>query len=178
MRMPHLSRRTFTLSVSALLLMPLNHALAQSAQPDAVWGNGPNRFSLATGSPGELGLLESQVASDLVSLAIDIAREVLRRELATDPESLRPVIREALVEVLVRRYPAGQRPWLRISRPLASAGDLKAWVIGAMGAKALQALAQQAGLPHTPWLTGIYGFDGDAARYAGDLAFPRFGGSE
>lgn len=77
-----------------------------------------------------------------------------------------PVIREALVEVLVRRYPAGQRPWLRISRPLASAGDLKAWVIGAMGAKALQALAQQAGLPHTPWLTGIYGFDGDAARYA------------
>lgn len=58
MRMPHLSRRTFTLSVSALLLMPLNHALAQSAQPDAVWGNGPNRFSLATGSPGELGLLE------------------------------------------------------------------------------------------------------------------------
>jgi tungstate transport system substrate-binding protein len=28
-------------------------------QPEAVWGNGPNRFSLATGSPGELGLLEA-----------------------------------------------------------------------------------------------------------------------
>jgi predicted glycoside hydrolase/deacetylase ChbG (UPF0249 family) len=77
-----------------------------------------------------------------------------------------PVIREALVEVLAQRYPAGQRPWLRISRPLASAGDLKAWVIGAMGAKALQTLAQQAGMPCSQWLTGIYGFDGDAARYA------------
>ena len=77
-----------------------------------------------------------------------------------------PVIREALVEVLARRYPAGQRPWLRISRPLASAGDLKAWVIGAMGARALQKLAQQAGIPCSQWLTGIYGFDGDAAQFA------------
>jgi len=77
-----------------------------------------------------------------------------------------PVIREALVEVLARRYPAGQQPWLRISRPLASAGDLKAWVIGAMGARALQKLAQQAGIPCSQWLTGIYGFDGDAAQFA------------
>lgn len=29
-----------------------------AAKPDAVWGTGANRFSLATGSPGELGLLE------------------------------------------------------------------------------------------------------------------------
>jgi predicted glycoside hydrolase/deacetylase ChbG (UPF0249 family) len=77
-----------------------------------------------------------------------------------------PVIREALVDVLAKRYPAGQRPWLRISRPLAPAGDLKAWVIGAMGARALQSLAQQAGIPCSQWLTGIYGFDGDAAQYA------------
>jgi tungstate transport system substrate-binding protein len=34
--------------------------------PDAVWGSGPNTFSLATGSPGELGLLEA--------LATDFAR--------------------------------------------------------------------------------------------------------
>ena len=36
-------------------------AMAQGApapKPSAVWGNGPNHFSLATGSPGELGLLE------------------------------------------------------------------------------------------------------------------------
>ncbi|MET0311697.1 MAG: flagellar assembly protein FliH [Burkholderiaceae bacterium] len=43
-----------------------------------------------------MAALESQVASDLVSLAIDIAREVLRRELATAPEALLPVAREAL----------------------------------------------------------------------------------
>jgi tungstate transport system substrate-binding protein len=35
------------------------NAFAQPAsQPSAVWGNGQNKFSLATGSPGELGLLE------------------------------------------------------------------------------------------------------------------------
>ena len=44
----------------------------------------------------ELGLLESQVASDLVSLAIDIAREVLRRELALDPQAVLPAATEAL----------------------------------------------------------------------------------
>lgn len=45
---------------------------------------------------GELAALQSQVASDLVSLAVDIARQVLRRELATDPASLLPVAAEAL----------------------------------------------------------------------------------
>lgn len=29
-----------------------------TTKPNAVWGSGPNTFSLATGSPGELGLLE------------------------------------------------------------------------------------------------------------------------
>jgi tungstate transport system substrate-binding protein len=32
---------------------------AAARQADAVWGSGPNVFSLATGSPGELGLLEA-----------------------------------------------------------------------------------------------------------------------
>lgn len=76
-----------------------------------------------------------------------------------------PVIREALVDVMAQRYPQGQRPWLRISRPLPSGLDLKSWVIGAMGAQALQHLAQGAGIPHSRWLTGIYGFDGDACAY-------------
>ncbi len=40
--------------------------------------------------------LESQVASDLVSLSIDIARQVLRRELVLDKNSLLPVAQEAL----------------------------------------------------------------------------------
>jgi flagellar assembly protein FliH len=44
----------------------------------------------------EMQLLESQVASDLVSLAVDIARQVIRRELELQPESLLPVATEAL----------------------------------------------------------------------------------
>jgi flagellar assembly protein FliH len=44
----------------------------------------------------ELGLLERQVASDLVALAIDIARETLRRELSVDAAALVPAAAEAL----------------------------------------------------------------------------------
>lgn len=51
---------------------------------------------LADSFRGELGLLESQVASDLVSLAIDIAREVLRRELRLDAQAVLPAATEAL----------------------------------------------------------------------------------
>lgn len=76
-----------------------------------------------------------------------------------------PVIREALVQSLTARYPAGKRPWLRVSRPLAPGLDIKSWVIQGMGAGALQQQAQQAGLPHAHWLTGIYGFSGTAADY-------------
>lgn len=44
-----------------VLALSMGQAHAQgtaTARPDAVWGSGPNTFSLATGSPGELGLLE------------------------------------------------------------------------------------------------------------------------
>jgi flagellar assembly protein FliH len=44
----------------------------------------------------DMAALEAQVASDLVSLAVDIARQVLRRELSHDEEALLPVAREAL----------------------------------------------------------------------------------
>lgn len=46
--------------VAALLFaMGMTNTMGQTAvKPDAVWGTGANRFSLATGSPGELGLLE------------------------------------------------------------------------------------------------------------------------
>ena len=44
----------------------------------------------------EMAALEAQVATDLVSLAIDIAREVLRRELSVGAQALLPAAREAL----------------------------------------------------------------------------------
>lgn len=45
---------------------------------------------------GEMATLESQLASDLVSLAIDIARQVLRDELRLRPDALLPAATEAL----------------------------------------------------------------------------------
>lgn len=51
---------------------------------------------LADGFRAGLAALESDLAADLVTLAVDIARQVLRRELANDPQALLPAAREAL----------------------------------------------------------------------------------
>ena len=51
---------------------------------------------VADGFRAEMADLQSQVASDLVSLAVDIARQVLRRELSLDTAALMPVAQEAL----------------------------------------------------------------------------------
>jgi flagellar assembly protein FliH len=51
---------------------------------------------LLDGFTRDLATLESQLASDVVSLAVDIAREVMRRELSIDEQALLPVAREAL----------------------------------------------------------------------------------
>lgn len=44
---------------AALAAVPAGAQAPAAPRPRAVWGEGPNRFSLATGSPGELGLLEA-----------------------------------------------------------------------------------------------------------------------
>jgi predicted glycoside hydrolase/deacetylase ChbG (UPF0249 family) len=74
-------------------------------------------------------------------------------------------IREALLQVLARRYP-DRRPWLRISRIGAGQDGLKGRVITALGASALARQAAQTHWPCAPELWGVYGFDGGAARYA------------
>jgi chitin disaccharide deacetylase len=75
------------------------------------------------------------------------------------------VFRHALAEVLVRRYGhAAQRPWLRVSK-VAQPG-LKAKVISAMGAHALQRWAQHKTWPTVGPLLGVYGFDGSLDDYA------------
>lgn len=80
-------------------------------------------------------------------------------------------IRDALVDALQRRYgAAARRPWLRLSRAPRGQRDLKARVIAALGANALEKIAVRADLPCAPALTGIYGFDGDEAVYARRLA--------
>ena len=76
-----------------------------------------------------------------------------------------PVIREALVDTLIRRYPAAHRPWLRVSQVPSGAWDIKAKIINAMGAQALLSLAQAQGLAHSQHLTGVYDFSGDVSAY-------------
>jgi predicted glycoside hydrolase/deacetylase ChbG (UPF0249 family) len=73
-----------------------------------------------------------------------------------------PVIREALVQVLLERYgAASKRPYLRISKLPPTQVDVKARIIAAMGAEPLRRMARLNGVPCAPGLTGVYDF-GDA----------------
>lgn len=77
-------------------------------------------------------------------------------------------IRQALVQALTERYgaPGTRPPYLRLSRAPQGGADLKARVIAAMGANALERAATRHGLTGATALLGIYDFSGDAAHYA------------
>ena len=77
-----------------------------------------------------------------------------------------PGIREALVQVLAKRYGnAKTRPYLRISKLPPSQTDVKARIIAAMGAEPLRRLAQQNDVPSAPALTGVYDFSDKPLSY-------------
>lgn len=59
----------------------------------------------------QLGIagLQQQVAPDLLQLACDIARQVVRQELRTNPQALMPVVREALDMLGAESKPATVR---------------------------------------------------------------------
>ena len=76
-----------------------------------------------------------------------------------------PVIREALIETLVKRYPSNRRPWIRVSRLLTSQWELKKQIINAMGANSLLILSQRFGVAHSHALSGSYDFSGDTYCY-------------
>ena len=78
-------------------------------------------------------------------------------------------IREALVEAMVRRYP-GRKPWLRISRVPTSQADAKSRIIAAMGATALQQLADRSGITSSKALSGVYDFSGTQQHYARQMS--------
>ena len=64
-----------------------------------------------------------------------------------------------------RRYPKN-KPWLRVSLAPPGQRDLKAHIIAAWGAQALIRQADQARVPHSALLSGIYDFSGGEADYA------------
>ncbi len=77
-----------------------------------------------------------------------------------------PVIREALVQALAKRYP-GRPPWLRSTRRPhdAVAGGFKPWLIERLGCEALARLARKNGHRQNGHLLGIYDFQGDSDHY-------------
>lgn len=75
------------------------------------------------------------------------------------------VWREALVRLVAQRYRPGQRPWLRVSRPVPADRGFKTWLIGAMGASQLDQLSRAAHIPCSRHLVGISDFQGDAAQW-------------
>lgn len=81
-------------------------------------------------------------------------------------------IRQALVRALQRRYrrPGVRMPYLRISRPLAPLADIKSRVIAAMGANALEKIAEYQCIPRAGALLGVYDFAGDASAYRQQMA--------
>jgi predicted glycoside hydrolase/deacetylase ChbG (UPF0249 family) len=83
-----------------------------------------------------------------------------------------PQVRQALVEVLAQRYPAGSaqpRPWVRVS-DASTAQGWKGRLIAALGSGPLRTMARRQGLAATDRLLGVYGFDGDADQFLARLA--------
>ncbi len=78
-------------------------------------------------------------------------------------------IRQALIEVMARRYGA-RPPWLRISREPAAQRGIKGRVIAALGANALEKEAIQLGIPCARALSGVYDFDATDGVYARHMA--------
>lgn len=81
-------------------------------------------------------------------------------------------IREALAQALRRRYGGrhGSNPYLRISRAPFGAADLKSQIIAAMGASALEKIADKENIPKAAGLLGIYDFSGGELQYASRMA--------
>ena len=75
-----------------------------------------------------------------------------------------PVVRDVLIEELDRRYAAMNRPWLRSTKG-AARWRFKGRVIEAMGANALERLAQSHGFAQNRTLLGVYDFRGGPQRF-------------
>lgn len=78
-----------------------------------------------------------------------------------------PLVRDALLAIVQRRYPPAARPWLRRCTPPPGlrSSRLKAWLIGRLGAGPLAARCAAAGVAQNRALLGVDGFDADEAGY-------------
>ena len=124
----NLFRRWF---VAMPLMVALSAANAQGTsapppKPSAVWGSGTNHFSLATGSPGELGLLEV--------LATDFAKShdaTVTWFKAGSGQAMR-LLQERKVDMVLAHAPAAERKavadgWATGRRLI---GSNEFWILG------------------------------------------------
>lgn len=77
---------------------------------------------LALSAQDALDGMQQRMAGELLELACDLARQVVRRELAADPQALLPVVREALGLLVAEGRPATVRlsreDWAVLEQPL------------------------------------------------------------
>jgi flagellar assembly protein FliH len=82
----------------------------QQRMDDYVSGEGRNvaqrMHQLVGALDASLGDLQQKMAQELLQLASDIARQVVRQELASNPQALLPVVREALDMLVTEGRPA------------------------------------------------------------------------
>lgn len=128
---PTLTRRGLIAAIASTFMLTAAPLQAQtaapaSAKPSAVWGKGPNVFSLATGSPGELGLLEV--------LAEQFAREndaTVMWFKAGSGAAMR-MLKERKVDMVLAHAPAAERQavadgWAK-GRKLIGSNEF--WIVG------------------------------------------------
>ena len=102
------------------------HQAWQQRLDDYVAGTGRETAerldALVRALDSSLGALQQRMAKELLQLACDIARQVVRRELASDPQALLPVVREALDMLVNEGRPATVRlnpaDWAVLEQPL------------------------------------------------------------
>ena len=81
-----------------------------------------------------------------------------------------PILRDALLEALLQRYPT-HRPWLRrTARRRAGAAGFKPWLIEHLGSAPLATAARRHGFAQNACFLGVYDFTGDAEGYRSRLA--------
>lgn len=129
-------------------------------------------FGDATSHPKLVLLsLARQLSKKHIKQSIHDQLDAFEAQLGTPPDYIDghqhvhqlPQIREALLEVLLARYPK-QLPWLRIAKPPIADG-LKGLIIRALGANVLEKNAIKLGFVYSGSLLGAYGFHGSREAY-------------
>ena len=140
-------------------------------------------FAIAQGHGQRLGpvMLRSVLPSTFGGLNADAVRVQIERQLdafesvwQAPPDHIDGhqhvqqfgTIRQALLQVMARRYP-GQPPYLRVSRPPSGQADFKGRVMAAWGSQALIREAALLRIPCAPALSGIYDLFDEGLDYAG-----------